>query len=113
VRAGNSWSETFQSPDLEKFVSKSKRVVYAIATRLSKKGYGPDFPIRESLDMRLPGVSTPSEPTPNIGESANASVLDGMAVTASIAKLVDAAISFSANPEKLRVSVTMVVMQST
>jgi hypothetical protein len=113
VPAGNWWNETFHSPGLEKFVSKSKRAEYVIATGLSKMGYGPDFPIRESPDMRLPGGSMPSEPTPRIGMSANALESAGMAAIASIAKLVDAEISFFANPEKLRVSAMMVVMQST
>src|SRR5258708_20566443 len=112
VRTGNSWSETFQSSGLEKFVSKLKRAAYATATGLSKKGYGLDSPIRESLDMRLRGASMRSEPTLALGRSANALESDGMAATVSIAKLVDAEISSSANQEKLRVSVTMVVLES-
>ena len=115
-KPGASWElveRDIPEPDLEKFVSKSKRAAYAIATGLSKKGYGLDFPIRESLDMRLPGGSMRLEPTPSIGKSANALESDAMAVTASIAKLVDAAISSFANPEKLRASAMMVAMRST
>jgi hypothetical protein len=108
----NSWSETFQSPGREKFVSKLKRAAYATATGLSKKGYGLDSPIREFLDMRLRGASMRSEPTPAFGRSANALVSDGMAAIVSVAKLVDAEISSSANQEKLRVSVTMVVLEN-
>jgi hypothetical protein len=80
--------------------------------RFVKEGLWPGSPIRESLDMRLRGSSMRSEPTPAFGRSANTLVSDGMAAIVFVAKLVDAEISSSANQEKLRVSVTMVVLQS-